>query len=472
MVAFGLGEHFLLSNETARRLYHEVASQQAIFDYHCHLPVQEIAGNRRFANLSQIWLEGDHYKWRALRTLGVGEHLITGSASDYEKFSTWMTALPRCVGSPLYHWSHLEMRRPFGIDGIALGPDCSDQVWQQTEALLAQPEFSARGIMQQMNVSMIGTTDDPVDSLVYHRQLAEDDSFAIDVLPTFRPDRAFKIDAPDFAEYIEQLESASGLAIACYADFCQALLLRLDHFDAHGCRSADHGIEVLYFRPLVSEEVLDKLIARRRLGQVLSTEEVGQFATAVQVFLAREYRLRHWVMQLHIGAMRNVNSALFSHLGPNAGGDSIGDLSIARQLGSLLDLMNHEDGLPKTILYCLNPRHNEVLATMAGNFQKPDTEAHVQLGAAWWFNDQRDGMEEHLRCLANYGVLSTFVGMLTDSRSFLSYTRHEYYRRILCNMLGVWVEAGEMPADPALLRDLVERLCGKNTQTYFQLDGG
>ncbi|WP_313683723.1 glucuronate isomerase [Pantoea sp.] len=465
-----MDEDFLLQTGFARRLYHDYAATMPIYDYHCHLNPREIAEDRRFANLGQIWLEGDHYKWRALRAAGVEESLITGaSTSDYDKYIAWAHTVPKTLGNPLYHWTHLELRRPFGITNTLFGPDTAQQIWDRCAEKLASPEFSARGIMRQMNVRMVGTTDDPVDSLQYHRQIADDDSIAIDVAPSWRPDRVFKIELDGFVDYLERLEAAADVAINSFAALRRALMQRLDHFAAHRCRAADHGIETLRFAPVPDDHTLDTILAKRRLGDQLEEHEIAQFSTAVLVWLGAEYARRGWVMQLHIGAIRNNSTRMFRLLGPDSGFDSIGDNNIAWPLARLLDAMDIEDRLPKTILYCLNPRDNEVLATMAGNFQGAGIAGKVQFGSGWWFNDQRDGILRQLEQVSQIGLLSQFVGMLTDSRSFLSYTRHEYFRRILCNLLGQWVKDGILPEDESLLGNMVQDICFNNAQRYFAL---
>ncbi|USD67833.1 glucuronate isomerase [Vibrio sp. SCSIO 43136] len=462
-----LCDDFLLSNDTARELYHDHAAGLPIFDYHCHLNPQEVAEDRRFENLTQIWLAGDHYKWRGMRAAGVQEQLITGDASDYDKFIAWANTVPKTLGNPLFHWTHLELRRPFGITGTLLNGDSADQIWHQCNEMLQSDDFTARGIMKQMNVVMAGTTDDPIDSLEHHAAIASDDSFDVEVLPSWRPDKAFKIELAGFADYIQSLSQAADVQIATFAELCEALGKRLKHFDNHGCRAADHGIEVVRFAKVPAQSVLDDILARRLSGQVLSELEVDQFSTAVQVWLGQEYARLGWVMQLHIGAQRNNNSRMFNLLGPDSGYDSIGDKPFALELSCLLDAMDRDDALPKTILYCLNPRDNEMMATMIGNFQGGGIAGKIQFGSGWWFNDQKDGMQRQMEQLAQLGLLSQFVGMLTDSRSFLSYTRHEYFRRILCDMVGRWAENGEVPNDKAMLSQLVEDICFHNAKRYF-----
>lgn len=463
-----MGNDFLLSTPTAQKLYHDYAKDQPIFDYHCHLSPKEIAQNRQFDDLTEIWLEGDHYKWRAMRTAGVEERFITGNASNKEKYQMWAKTVPLCLGNPLYHWVHLELARPFGITNTIFNPQSAEPIWQHCNELLQQPHFSARGILQQMNVAMVGTTDDPIDDLQYHQQIAEDPSFLIEVTPTFRPDRVFKIEKADFADYLDQLGKQAGISIQTFADLQQALLQRLAHFDAHGCKASDHGIEVVRFAPIPDEKVLNQILQKKVQNQPLAEQEIAQFSTAILVWLGKQYHRLNWVMQYHIGAIRNNNSRMFALLGADSGFDSIGDRTYAEQLSALLDQMDQTDQLPKTILYCLNPRDNEMIASMIGNFQGGGIAGKIQFGSGWWFNDQKDGMERQLLQLSQLGLLSQFVGMLTDSRSFLSYTRHEYFRRILCEMLGKWVENGEAPNDLDLLGEMVRNICFHNAKNFFK----
>ncbi|HEF8772154.1 glucuronate isomerase [Providencia manganoxydans] len=463
-----LCEDFLLNNEVARRLYHDYAAAMPIYDYHCHLNPREIAENRQFENLGQIWLEGDHYKWRGMRSAGIPESLITGrETSDYEKYQAWAKTVPMTLGNPLYHWTHLELRRPFGITGTLFSPDTSEAIWHMANEKLAQPQWSARGIMQQMNVHMVGTTDDPIDSLEYHQQIAQDDTFNIKVRPSWRPDRAFKIELDGFVDYINKLGQTADIEISRFSDLLAALGARLNHFDKHGCIASDHGIEVLRYAPIPEEKVLDTILQNRLNGKPLDELSIAQFSTAVLVWLGKQYAKRNWAMQLHIGALRNNNSRMFALLGADSGFDSIGDNPIAYPLSRLLDEMDKSNELPRTILYCLNPRDNAVLATMIGNFQGGGIAGKIQFGSGWWFNDQKDGMLGQLEQLSQLGLLSQFIGMLTDSRSFLSYTRHEYFRRILCNMLGTWAVNGEVPNDEEMLGQLVQDICFNNAVNYF-----
>lgn len=384
-----MNSDFLLSTDTAQRLYHEYAKDMPIFDYHCHLSPKEIAENRQFKDLAEIWLEGDHYKWRAMRTAGVEEHFITGEASNFEKYQKWATVVPQCIGNPIYHWVHLELKRPFGLTDTIFSPKTAQSVWEHCNACLSETEYSARGIMKQMNVVMAGTTDDPIDSLVYHRQIAEDKSFDVEVTPTFRPDRVFKIERTDFVEYIAKLGEQAGSKINSFSELKQVLLTRLAHFDAHGCKAADHGIEIVRYAPIPADNELDRILQRRLSGHTLSEVEIAQFSTAVQVWLGKQYHKLGWVMQYHIGAIRNNNSRMFKLLGADAGFDSIGDRNYAEQLSALLDQMERTDQLPKTILYCLNPRDNEMIGTMIGNFQGGGVAGKIQFGSGWWFNDQK-----------------------------------------------------------------------------------
>lgn len=464
-------EDFLLDTEFARRLYHDYAKDQPVYDYHCHLPPQQIAENYRFANLYDIWLKGDHYKWRAMRANGVAEALCTGDASDRDKFNAWARTVPQTIGNPLYHWTHLELRRPFGITGVLLSEKTADEIWQRCNDLLAQDDFTARGIMQQMNVKMVGTTDDPLDDLTHHRVLAEDSSFKVKVLPSWRPDKAFNIEADTFLPWIEKLESLTDISVQRFDDLRQALGKRLDHFAAHGCKISDHALDVVCYAD-ADETTLDSILAHRRGGAKPDAHAIAQFKTAVLVWLGAEYARRGWVQQYHIGALRNTNQRQFQLLGADVGFDSINDQPVAEPLARLLGAQNLNNALPKTVLYCLNPRDNEVLATMAGNFQGEGQAGKMQFGSAWWFNDQLDGMQRQMTQLAQIGLLSRFVGMLTDSRSFLSYTRHEYFRRLLCQMIGRWVEQGEAPADEALLGQMVQNICFNNARDYFGIELG
>ncbi|CAM3673394.1 glucuronate isomerase [Rahnella bruchi] len=464
-----LTEDFLLDTEFARRLYHDYAKDEPIFDYHCHLPPELIAQDYKFKNLYEIWLKGDHYKWRAMRTNGVPERMCTGDASDREKFDAWAATVPHTIGNPLYHWTHLELRRPFGITGKLLSPSTAGEIWERGNELLAQDNFSARGIMKQMNVKMVGTTDDPIDSLEHHKAVAQDSGFDIKVLPSWRPDKAFNIEAATFVDYMKKLEAASDVSITRFSDLRDALKKRMDHFAAHGCKVSDHALDVVVYGE-ADDATLDGILSRRLNGETPTTQEIAQFKTGVLLYLASEYQRREWVQQYHIGALRNNNTRMFQLIGADVGFDSINDQPLAEPLSKLLGAQGLAGGLPKTILYCLNPRDNEVIGTMVGNFQGEGMPGKMQFGSGWWFNDQKDGMQRQMTQLANLGLLSRFVGMLTDSRSFLSYTRHEYFRRILCQMIGRWVEDGEAPADIELLGNMVKNICFDNAKQYFQIE--
>ncbi|OCG16785.1 glucuronate isomerase [Gilliamella sp. wkB292] len=465
-----LTENFLLDTEFSRQLYHDYAADQPIFDYHCHLPPEQIAKDYQFKNLYDIWLKGDHYKWRAMRTNGVAEKFCTGTdVSDFEKFKAWAETVPHTIGNPLYHWTHLELRRPFGIDNILLSPSTAETIWNKCNAMLETKGFSARSIMKKMNVKMVGTTDDPIDDLIHHKTIAQDSSFDIKVLPSWRPDKAFNIDSEFFVAYIEKLSAVADVAITNFQQLCQALSKRMDHFAAHGCKVSDHALDVVVYEE-ASEKELDAILAKRLAGAMLSAKETAQFKTAVIIFLGSEYNKREWVQQYHIGALRNNNSKMFKLMGPDVGFDSINDSPIAQPLSRLLDAQAKQNALPKTILYCLNPSDNEILGTMIGNFQGEGVRGKMQFGSGWWFNDQKDGMIRQMTQLAQLGLLSRFVGMLTDSRSFLSYTRHEYFRRILCRMIGRWVEDGEAPRDIELLGQMVKNISFDNAKNYFGIE--
>jgi glucuronate isomerase len=467
MKAF-LDDNFLLESPTAERLYHEFAKDQPILDYHCHLSPADIASDRQFVNLTQIWLEGDHYKWRAMRTNGIPERYCTGDADDYEKFLKWAETVPYTVRNPLYHWTHMELKRPFGIDKLLNGDSARD-IYDHCNLLLQQPEYSTRGILKQMNVKVVCTTDDPIDSLVHHQQIAQAD-FGIKVLPAFRPDKSLGVDQPDsFNAYMDQLAAVTGSSLEHYVDLIDALQQRMDFFHEQGCRLSDHGLERLYAVDFSDSEV-NQIFHKVRLGHQLAPAEVEQFRSALLFHLGEMYHEKGWTQQFHLGALRNNSSRMKRILGPDTGFDSIGDFSQARPLARFLDRLDRDDKLAKTILYNLNPGDNELLATMIGNFNDGSIPGKLQYGSGWWFLDQKDGMEKQLNALSNMGLLSRFVGMLTDSRSFLSYPRHEYFRRILCNLIGREVEKGELPPEMDWLGEVVSRICYTNARDYFQFD--
>ncbi len=462
-----LGDDFLLDSDVAAELYHDVAAPLPIVDYHNHLPAGEIAADRKWDTLGQIWLEADHYKWRAMRWAGIDEVCITGKASDRQKFDAYAAIMPACIGNPLYHWSHLELYRYFKMDGTILSSQSANRVWDEANACLARPEYSARGLLNKMNVAFVGTTDDPCDDLENHLALGRESQLGFKVAPSFRPDRAFKIDLDGFTAYLERLAFVSGQSIDTFDDLLAALISRLDKFVAAGCRATDHGLEVVATGTVRTSAALDGILSKRRAGSVLDEDEVADFQSAVLVQLARAYCERNLVMQFHIGAVRNARSRLFSGVGTDVGGDSIGDRAIATSLNGLLDRMDKTGHLPRTILYALDPSRNEVVVTTAGNFQDGTIAGKIQAGSGWWYNDQYDGMLRQMTQLSQMGLLSRFVGMLTDSRSFLSFPRHEYFRRILCNMVGNWMERGEMPPDMDLARTLVSDVCYNNAKSWF-----
>jgi glucuronate isomerase len=465
MKAF-MDEDFLLENEAARTLYRDYAAAMPIFDYHCHVPPQQIAENTRFENLTQLWLKGDHYKWRAMRAAGVAESHITGDAPDREKFRAWAATAPKTLGNPLYHWTHLELRRVFGIEEL-LCPESADRIYDACNALLAKDEYRVRGLMERFSLSGVCSTDDPVDELNYHEAIAADSSFGIKVLPAFRPDKAHALEHPQrYRDYIALLAKTSGMAIDSYAALLAALRKRHEYFHARGCRVSDHG---LCFVPAVrgDDASCDRVLKKVLSGGEATKEETISFRGALLAELGAMDAEKGWVMQLHLGAMRSVNSKMLATLGPDTGYDVIGDWPQAEGLALLLDRLDAQGKLPKTILYVLNPRDNEVLASMTGAFQGGAEAGKIQFGSGWWFNDQKDGMERQLTALASMGLLSAFVGMLTDSRSFLSYPRHEYFRRILCNLVGGWMEKGEIPPDMKLAGGMVQDICYRNAARWF-----
>lgn len=463
-----MDEQFLLNNETAIRLYYDYAEEMPIFDYHCHLSPKEIAENKKYRNITEIWLGGDHYKWRAMRSNGVDEKYITGDASDKEKFLKWAETMPKCLGNPLYHWTHLELRRFFGIDRL-LSPETAEEIWEQCNQLLAQEEFTAQNLIKRSNVAVLCTTDDPVDSLEYHLALAKDETFDVKVLPAFRPDKSFNIEKEGFAEWIAKLGKVTGSKIKTFADLTNALKSRLEFFHEVGCRVSDHALDPIVYAE-ADESQTTAILQKGLSGAVLTETEIKQYKTQVLLFLGREYSRLGWVMQLHISTIRNNNQRMLRLVGPDTGFDAMGDYNFAEALAKFLNALDNTDQLPKTILYSLNPKDNEVLGTIMGCFQGGGIPGKIQLGSGWWFNDQKDGMTRQMVALANLGLLSQFIGMLTDSRSFLSYTRHEYFRRILCNLLGEWVETGEVPRDMRLLGGMVQDICFNNARAYFGID--
>ncbi len=459
-------DDFLLYNETAKELYHNVAKHLPIIDYHNHLSQDEILTNKNYSNLTEIWLAGDHYKWRAMRANGIEERFVTGDAGDYEKFSAWADTVPNLFGNPLYHWTHLELLRYFDIEEL-LNADSASGIWKKANLKLASPELSVRSLLKKDNVEFVGTTDDPADNLASHRKL-EESSFGTIVSPSFRPDKGLAIESDEFVPWVSKLGSAANTEIETYDDFLNALAQRVDYFDQHGCRSSDHGISNLFYEPAEVKQV-NEIFAKRLDGKDLTSLEADRFKTYTLLALGELYSEKDWVMQLHLGALRNNNSRMFRQLGPDSGYDSIGDQQIAGKLAKLLDSLEEKERLPKTVLYSLNSKDYYVLAAMAGNYQTGGVAGRVQFGTAWWYNDTIDGMENQMRIAANVGVISNFIGMLTDSRSFLSFSRHEYFRRILCNLLGSWVDEQKVPKDMKLLEKYVTRICYENAKHYFRL---
>ena len=464
-----LSENFLLQTKSAERLYHEFAADMPIFDYHCHLPVAQISDDIRFANLTRIWLLGDHYKWRAMRANGIDERLISGDASDFEKFEAWAKTVPKTLRNPLYQWTHLELKRYFGITDKLLNPQTATEIYDRCSEKLQTEEFSTRALLRKMNVKVVCTTDDPVDTLMHHLKIARDDTCDIRVLPAFRPDQALAVEHPKrFNEWVDRLEAVSDIAVANYDDFLNALTQRHDFFHRSGCRLSDHGLEQPYAESY-SEDEIRRIFDSVRGGRQVSPGDVLKFKSAVLVELAVLDARKNWTQQYHFGALRNTNRLAYEALGPDTGYDSIGDFEMAKPLASFLDKLASRQMLAKTILYVLNPRDNELVASMIGNFQDGCIPGKIQFGSGWWFNDQKHGMELQINALSNMGLLSRFVGMLTDSRSFMSYPRHEYFRRILCNLLGTDMENGEIPYDMALVGNMVRDICYNNAVAYFDL---
>lgn len=459
-----MDKDFLLSTETAKKLY-AACENTPIFDWHCHLQPKEIYENKEPADIAYLWLAGDHYKWRGMRSCGISEEYITGDKSPYEKFKAWAHAMPNLIGNPLYHWTHLELQRYFDIYE-PLSPATCDEIWEKANAKIKAGGFTPRELIEKSNVAFVCTTDDAADTLEYHKLLAEDKSFKCKVLPAFRPDKALGIELDGYNDWVKALENVYGKAVPSFTELKTALLSRIEFFAEMGCRASDHAFTYVPYKR-ADEDELNKIFAKRLTGEALSTEEVDKYKTELMLFLANEYARLGWGMEIHIGAMRNNNSVMFKKLGPDTGYDSVADYEIAVNLSRLLDAMNTEYRLPKTVLFTLNPKDNYVLGTMLGNFQSDEAESKIQFGSAWWFNDNYDGMRTQMQTLMNLGVISKFVGMITDSRSFLSYPRHEYFRRILCELLGDLVEEGKYPDDIEFLSKVVQDISFNNAVKYF-----
>ena len=462
-----MDEEFLLSTETAKKLYHEYAEKMPILDYHCHIDPKEIYEDRKFDNITQVWLGGDHYKWRQMRSNGVEEKYITGDASDREKFQKWAETLEMAIGNPLYHWSHLELKRYFGYDGFLSG-DTAEEVWNLCNEKL-QAGMSARKLIEMSNVTLVCTTDDPADTLEWHKKIAADPTFTVQVLPAWRPDKAMNLEKPDYTAYLKKLGEAASMEIKTFADLVEALKKRMDYFASVGCTVSDHGLEYVMYAP-VSEETVEQIFAKRLTGEKITKDEEHQFKTAFMVAMGKEYHKKNWVMQLHFGVKRDNNQKIFRELGADAGIDCISNYNPADQMADYLNALADTDELPKTILYSLNPIDNAAIGTIIGCFQDSSCIGKIQQGSGWWFNDNKTGMIEQMTSLANLGLLGNFIGMLTDSRSFLSYTRHEYFRRIMCNLIGGWVENGEYPADYQTLEKIVTGISYNNAVRYFDFN--
>lgn len=458
-------EDFLLENKFSQRLFHDYASQMPIIDYHCHLPPIDIANNRQFENLTKIWLDGDHYKWRAMRTFGVEEKYITGDASAKEKFIQWGRTVPYTLRNPLYHWTHLELQRYFDID-ILLNENTASEIFDEASSKLQTTDFSCHNLITKMNVEVICTTEDPIDSLDHHVKI-KNSGFNVKVSTAFRPDKAIVICNENYLEYINKLSEVSNVSIDSYKSLCDALSVRLDYFEANGCTLSDHGLSYVPFRNFTDTEIED-IFQKRRAKIQLTLEESEKFQTSILLFLCEQYHSREWIQQFHLGALRNNNARMTRILGPDTGWDSIGDYSQAETLSKFLNRLDAKDKLSKTILYNLNPADNEVLATMIGNYNDGTVKGKMQFGSGWWFLDQKDGMTKQLNALSNMGLISCFIGMLTDSRSFLSYPRHEYFRRIVCNLFGQEMERGELPQDFDLVGKIIQDISYYNAKEYFK----
>lgn len=460
-----ISDTFLLQNKYAEELYFNYAKSQPIIDYHNHLIPKSIAENQKFDNITQVWIYGDHYKWRAMRTMGVNEKYITGNASDAEKFNAWAKTVPYTLRNPLYHWTHLELKRYFGIDEFLDGKS-AQTIYENTAVQLQNTSHFTRGLLEMMNVEALCTTEDPTDTLEYHQALSND-NWKVKVSTAFRPDKSIFIESEGYISYMESLSKVSGIEINTYQDLCDALVNRMDYFHANGCRLCDHGLNQMSYTQFTENEIFS-LFSKRLNGNLLTSEECEKFKTALLLFLSENYHRLGWVQQFHLGALRNNNTRMLNVLGLDTGWDSVGDFPQAQTLSAFLDNLDTKDKLTKTIIYNLNPADNEVFATMIGNFNDGSVKGKVQWGSGWWFLDQKDGMTKQINALSNMGLLSCFVGMLTDSRSFLSFPRHEYFRRVLCNLLGEEMASGELPNDMDLVGNMVEDICYRNAKDYFK----
>ena len=462
-----LDDSFLLNSDTAKKLYFEYASKMPIIDYHCHVSPKEIYEDKRFDNITDLWLAGDHYKWRLMRSNGVDESFITGTADPYEKFLRFAELMPKAIGNPMHHWCHLELKNYFGYNGV-LCADTAKEVWDLCNKKLKEEGMSVRGIIKQSKVAFIGTTDDPIDTLEYHKLLAADDSFDTVVAPSFRPDKALNIDKAGWLDYIKVLSDVCGYDIDSVASLKRALTDRIEYFASCGCKASDHGLDFMIYEE-ASSEAIEAVMQRGLEGKTVSSAEAEGLKTALLVHCAKEYAQVGFVMQIHYNCLRNPNSTMFKKIGPDTGFDCIGPNDGCRKLAMLLDRLYSDNSLPRTIIYSLDASDNAFIDTIIGAFQGAEIAGKMQHGSAWWFNDNKQGMRDQLISLANLSLLGNFVGMLTDSRSFLSYTRHEYFRRILCGLIGEWVENGEYPNDEAALAELIEGICYKNANQYFGL---
>jgi len=459
-------DNFLLENKYAEELYHNYSKNQPIIDYHNHLSPQAIAEDTIFDNVSQVWINGDHYKWRAMRTLGINEQFITGNGSDKDKFLNWGKTVPYTMRNPLYHWTHLELARYFDITGL-LNEKSADRIYEEASAKINSPEYSTRNLLRKINAAYVCTTEDPTDTLEFHQKIAKSD-FEIKVGTAFRPDKAILISNDGYNDYVDTLGLAAGISIDTYADLCSALRNRIDYFDKNGCKICDHGLDQVYFENYTENEI-NSIFKKKRENAELSNEETLKFQSAVLFFLFETYHEFGWVQQLHLGALRNNNARMHRILGPDTGWDSISDFPQAQKLSAFLNALDSKDKLAKTIIYNLNPADNEVMATMIGNFNDGSVKGKVQFGSGWWFLDQKDGMTKQLNALSNMGLISCFIGMLTDSRSFLSFPRHEYFRRILCNLLGDEIKRGELPNDMEWIGKMVSDISYNNAKEYFKI---